>query len=294
MGAHIRLNSRVEKLTLSQNSIGVKVKSHGQYEELNAKMVIDAEGISSRLARKMGLQGPERRMIVNGVEAEVESVEEASLNSVEVYLGSKYAPGFYAWLIPKKEGKAKIGLATRKGNPKMFLEKLMTKHPAASTKLRKAKISDIRIHPITLGGPTSKPFSDRFLAVGDCVSQVKSTTGGGVVLGMTCAAIAAEIASDAIKQRNLSEFLTEYEKTLSQKIGFDTRTMVRIRKMLDAMSDRKLDRLISMCSRYGLEKTLKNVRDIDFQRRTLVRALQSPRTMVAASYFFLARLVGNP
>jgi digeranylgeranylglycerophospholipid reductase len=293
-GARVQLNSKVEKLTFHENGVQVRVKNQDKIETKTAKMVIDAEGISSRLARETGLPVLERRMIVNGVEAEVENIEGVRLDSVEVYFGSKYAPGFYAWLIPKKEGKAKIGLAAKNGHPKMLLEKLISRHPVASEKLRNAKIVNIAVHPITLGGPTSTPYSKRFLAVGDCASQVKSTTGGGVILGMTCAAIAAQIASEAIEKMNFSEFPCRYAKRLRQAIGFDARTMVRIRKTLDAMSDEKLDRLIYMCSRLGLEKTLRNVKDIDFQGRTLLHTLRSPRMLAALGYFLLTYLVGNP
>lgn len=293
-GACVQLNSKVEKLTFYENGVQVRVKHQDRTETKNAKLVIDAEGISSRLAREMGLPGPERQMIVNGVEAEVENVEGARLDSVEVYLGSEYASGFYAWLIPKTKGKAKIGLAAKKGNPKILLEKLMSRHPVASERLQNAKIVHVAVHPITLGGPTSTPYSNRFLAVGDCASQVKSTTGGGVILGMTCAAIAAQIASEAIEQMNFSEFPSRYVKRLRQAIGFDARTMVRMRKMLDAMSDGKLDRLIYVCSRLGLEKTLRSVNDIDFQGRSLLNTLRSPRMLTAIGYFLLTYFVGNP
>jgi flavin-dependent dehydrogenase len=258
-------------------------------------MVIDAEGISSRLLKETGLRGPDRHMIVNGVEAEVEGAEDVGSDSVEVYFGSEYAPGFYGWLIPKKDGKAKVGLAAKNGNPKLFLEKMMTKHPAASKKLRSARIIRTAVHPITLGGPTQESYSNRFLAVGDAASQVKSTTGGGVIFGMTCAAIAAQVTSEAINHDDFSlQFLSKYQKRCGEAVGFDAKTMIRMRKTLDRLSDEKLDRLIGMCARLGLEKTLRNVDDIDFQGQTLLHALRSPRMLGSIGYFLLTYVLGNP
>ena len=95
----------------------------------------------------------------------------------------------------------RLGLATNKGNPRDFLHKLMTKHPVASKQLGKAKITQIGYHAISLGGPINRTYANGFLAVGDCASQVKPTTGGGVIFGLTCAKIAAETASEAIKAR---------------------------------------------------------------------------------------------
>jgi flavin-dependent dehydrogenase len=229
------------------------------------------------------------------VEAEVEGAEDVGSDSVEVYFGSEYAPGFYGWLIPKKDGKAKVGLAAKNGNPRFFLEKLMTKHPAASKKLHNAKIIRTAVHPITLGGPTHESYSNRFLAVGDAASQVKSTTGGGVIFGMTCAAIAAQVTSEAINHDDFSlQFLSRYQKRCGEAVGFDAKTMIRMRKTLDRLSDEKLDRLIGMCARLGLEKTLRNVDDIDFQGQTLLHAFRSPRMLGAIGYFLLTYLLGNP
>ena len=87
-----------------------------------------------------------------------------------------------------------MGLATNQGNPHEFLRSLMFKHPVASKQLGKAKITQIGYHAITLGGPISKTYANGFLTCGDCASQVKPTTGGGVIFGLTCAKIAAQTA----------------------------------------------------------------------------------------------------
>ena len=295
-GANVCLNSRVKSLTFDNNIVnGVMVKHNNQTVKTRARMVIDGEGISSRLLREVGLQGLNRQMLVNGIEAEVENTKNIDLDSVELYFGSEYAPGFYAWLIPKKDGKAKVGLAAKTGNPKTFFEKLMTRHPVASAKLQNSRVVRTVLHPITLGGPAPKSFSNGFLAVGDAASQVKSTTGGGVIFGMTCAAIAAQVTSEAIERDDFSsEFLSTYQKRCGEALGFDVRTMIRMRKTLDAMSDEKLDRLTDMCARLGLEKTLRSVNDIDLQGRALLHVLRSPRMLTALGYFLLTYLIGNP
>jgi digeranylgeranylglycerophospholipid reductase len=197
-------------------------------------------------------------------------------------------------MIPKKDGNTKVGLAAKTGNPKTCFEKLMTRHPIASAKLKNSRIVRTVLHPITLGGPAPKSFSNGFLAVGDAASQVKSTTGGGVIFGMTCAAIAARVASEAIERDDFSsEFLSTYKRRCSEAFGFDAKTMIRMRKTLDIMSDEKLDRLIDMCARLGLEKTLRSVDDIDLQGRALLHVLRSPRMLTALGYFLLTYLIGN-
>jgi geranylgeranyl reductase family protein len=292
-GAIYRLNTRVEALILKNAfAEGALVKHEETTKNMQASVVVDAEGISSRILNEAGLPRPQK--FVKGVEAEVQNVKDAEPDVVDVYLGKNYAPGFYAWLIPKKDGKAKVGLAARTGNPKELLQKLMLKHPAASKKLQSARILKATFHPITLGGPTAQAYSNGFLAVGDAASQVKPTTGGGVIFGMTCAQVAAEVASEALGKNDLSkEFLCNYQNRCREIFGFDMKIMLRMRKTLDALSDERVDDAIALCAKLRLDKILQNVKDIDFQGQTLLQVLRSPRMLTALAYFFFAYLSAN-
>jgi len=296
-GARYCLNSRVQSLLMKDGLVkGVTVKQGDKAEErFPARIVVDAEGILSRILRQTGLSGLNRERLVYAVEAEVENVKDVELNAVEVFLGKKYAPGFYAWLMPRLDGTAKVGLATKAGNPKEFLQRLMLKHPVASKQLAKAKITRITFHPITLGGPISKAYSDGFLAVGDVASQVKPTTGGGVIFGLTCARIAAEVADEAIRRNGVSSnFLQMYQKRCKDMLSFDFNVMLRIRSFLDSLSDEKVDGVLRFCTRIGLDKTLENVEEIDFQGQALLKILTKPAMFAALAYFLTLYLAANP
>jgi len=286
-GARYCLNSRVQSLLMENGVVkGVNVKHGDEEERVPAKIVVDAEGIASRLLRQTGLSGLNGERLVYGVEAEVENVRGVELDAVEVFLGKIYALGFYAWLMPRLDGTAKVGLATNKGNPKEFLQRLILKHPVASKQLANAKITRIAFHPITLGGPISKAYSDGFLAVGDAASQVKPTTGGGVVFGLTCARIAAEVAAEAIRRNDVSaNFLALYQKRCTDTLGFDFGVMLRIRRFLDSLSDEKVDEVLRFCARIGLDKTLENVEEIDFQGQLFLKILTKPAMFAALAYF---------
>jgi digeranylgeranylglycerophospholipid reductase len=286
-GTRYCLNSRVQSLLMEDGVVkGVNVKQGDKEERVPAKIVVDAEGIASRLLRQTGLSGLNGERLVYGVEAEVENVKNLDLNAVEVFVGKAYAPGFYAWLMPRLDGTAKVGLATNKGNPKEFLQRLMLKHPVALKQLANAKITRIAFHPITLGGPISKAYSDGFLALGDAASQVKPTTGGGVVFGLTCARIAAEVADEAVRRNDVSaNFLALYQKRCTDTLGFDFGVMLRVRRFLDSLSDEKVDEVLRFCARIGLDKTLENVEEIDFQGQTLLKVMKKPNVFAALAYF---------
>ncbi|MDI6691269.1 MAG: NAD(P)/FAD-dependent oxidoreductase [Candidatus Bathyarchaeota archaeon] len=295
-GVSYHLNSRVESLIFEDGFVkGVSVNQNGKIEKFFAKIVVDAEGISSKILRQANLPTLNRRMLVNGVHGEVENVKDLEQDCVEVFLGNDYAPGFYAWLIPKGEDKAKVGLATKHGNPKEFLQQFMLKHPIASKKLRKVKILQMTFHPISLGGPISKTYSYGFLAVGDVASQVKPTTGGGLIFGLSCASIAAEVVHEALVRNDFSsEFLSIYQKRYEETFGFDMKFMLKVRKILNAMSDAEIHQAITLCKKLNLNKTLYNVKDIDFQGKSLLYLLRSPRILPVIFYFFFLYLSANP
>ena len=141
-GARFTLDSRVDSLVLENGYVrGVKVQSSSRQEIVHSKLVVDAEGVSSRLLRQVGLTPLKPEGLVYAVEAEVDNVADVDLDAVEVYFGNSYAPGFYGWLIPRPDCTAKLGLATSHGDPRTYLKRLMQKHPVASKQLAKAKIT---------------------------------------------------------------------------------------------------------------------------------------------------------
>jgi len=210
-GARYRMGSRVRSLILDDGFVkGVNTEREGDVELVEAKVVVDAEGLSSRFVKEAGLAPLQSGCLVNAVEAEVENVGNLEMDAVEVFLGKEYAPGFYGWIMPLLNGTAKVGLAAKNGNPKDLLQRLMLKHPVASKLLKGARAKHTSFHPITLGGPIAKTYVNGFLAVGDAASQVKPTTGGGVIFGLTCGQIAAETTFEAIRgERKLSEGISK-------------------------------------------------------------------------------------
>jgi digeranylgeranylglycerophospholipid reductase len=286
-GVKYRFKSGVKSLILDSGSVkGVALKGE---ERVEANLVIDAEGCSSKLLKKTGLNGLEGSMMVKGCQAEVDCVEDVEEDMVEVYLGSKAAPGFFAWIIPRKDGSAKVGLATESGDPRKYLRRFMEKHPVASEKLKKSRTTSISFHPIPLAGPIPKTYSDGFLVVGDAASQVKPTTGGGVIFGLTCARVAGEVAYEAVKMQDFSEaFLSRYQSRWKRLVGFELAAMLRMRRMLNSLSDSRIDGMIELCSRLGVDSVLEKAGDLDFQGRSLIPMIKYPGALAVISYFLFS------
>lgn len=286
-GATILAGNRVESV-LQRNSF-VNGVSLNNGQEWHSRIVIDAEGCASHLSRQIGLQGFNRSMAAIAASCEVSDTKDVDNNIVEVYLGQKYAPGLFAWIIPRRDGSAKVGLATRTGNPKAHLEQFLDLHPVARKKIKRRSVTNLSYHLIPLGGPIPRTYHSGFLAVGDVASQVKPTTGGGIVMGLTCAKIAGETAVKATQQNDFSEHsLSEYQRRCQKAIGFDMMMMKQIRSMLNHLPDSRIDKMINLCSKWNVNGVLQKVRDIDFQGKAMIPLLKSPAILMVIIYFIFA------
>ena len=293
VGVNFHFKSKVNSLILDSGVVkGVKINRDNERVESN--IVIDAEGCSSNLLKEIGLKGLKSSMVVRGIQAEFVDAEDLDEEMVEVYFGSKVAPGFFAWIIPKKDGRAKVGLATRKGDPREYLRNFVEKHPIAFKKLKNAKVIYKSLHPIPLDGPLTKTYSNGFLVVGDAASQVKPTTGGGVVFGLTCAKTAGEVAYKAVKKHDYSDsFLSNYQSQWKQLVGFDLFTMLQMRRMLDSLSDKRIDRVIELCNKFGISEVLERFGDIDFQGRSLISMIKYPGILSVIGYSIFSWLIST-
>jgi flavin-dependent dehydrogenase len=146
-----------------------------------------------------------------------------------------------------------------------------------------------------LSGPIERAYANGFLAVGDCASQVKPTTGGGVIFGLTCAKIAAEATSEALKRDDVSsDFLQIYQKRCADLLNFDFSVMLWLRRFLDSLSDDKMDEVLRFCGRMGVDKALSDVNEIDFQGKLVLKVLGKPSMLAALAYFAMLYLSANP
>jgi digeranylgeranylglycerophospholipid reductase len=255
------------------------------------KVVIDAEGAAAGLLRRSHFLDSKEQAMVTGVQGYASKIFSVAPDSVEIYLGNDYAPGFFAWIIPTLDGGAKVGLATNKGNPRTLLERFCAKHPVASKKIR-GPLSDVSFHPIPIGGPPSRTYGDGLVVVGDAASQVKPTTGGGVIFGMICARFAGETAAEAIETGDCSSaFLSRYQSLWEEELGNEFRVGKLTRSMLNGLGDKKVDRIFSIGRWFHIEDSLKEISEIDFEDRILRSSLRKPNVALAVGCAILSSLL---
>jgi len=280
-GASYLKGVSASSLLVCSNRVQGIVTGGSEEAKVKAKVVIDAEGTAAGLLRRSHFLDWRESAIVTGVQGYSSRATDVAPESVEIYLGNDYAPGFFAWIIPTQDGNAKVGLATDRGNPRTLLERFCTKHPVASKKIQNP-LGDVSFHPIPLGGPLSRTYGDGLIVVGDAASQVKPTTGGGVVFGLTCSRIAGETAAEAVEAGNYSSrFLSKYQSLWKEKLGGEFRIGRLTRQILNGLSDRKVDRIFSIGRWLHVEDAFGEITEIDFEERILETSLRKPRAALS-------------
>jgi len=292
-GATLNLNSRIDGMKRTDGLIRLELRD----AEVSCKMVIDAGGCGAPVSRYTDIFRQSKRQFVNSAQVHVERITDVDPDLVELYFGQQFAPGFFGWIIPRRDGSAKVGLAAApRSNIRLYFERFLKKHPVVSSKLRKAKfVTTPRYHPIPVSGARDRTYSDAFLAVGDAASQVKPTTGGGIVFGLACGRLAGQTAAKAILHGNTSSsILKSYDDSWRRLLDFDLKVMALLKRMLYGMPDKHLNRIFSMSNGFRTDEVLEKTSDIDFQGRALLSLGRDPRlfvTLLSASVLSLPSLL---
>ena len=251
-GAKYLLGRRVVRVEQHKDRVSV-VTDDGVTE---ARALVLAAGFGSQLNRQLGLG--EASDYVVGVQALVET---DGLDEVEVYLGRKVAPGFFAWLVPTRPGYALAGLLVRKSAPERFARFI-------SAREAEGKIKGPVDKPICWGiplRPLRKTYADRVLVVGDAAGQVKPTTGGGIFYSLLASEIASEALDQALGEDRLSaNRLGAYQKEWKRLLSNELEVGYSARRVFEFLGDSHISSLIHQASTNGFVAELANSPDVSF------------------------------
>jgi digeranylgeranylglycerophospholipid reductase len=266
-GAALACDARVVDIAVGRGGVEVTVRDgQGGVSRQAAAVAILATGVDFGLQKKLGLATPRDFLMGAQVEASL-----PGRGTTTLFFGRDVAPGAFAWSVPAGEGKARVGLLTKK-DPKVCLRKLLDVH--FGCRLGTEDEAPIRTKPVAQG-LLSGTFGDRVLAVGEAAGQTKTTTGGGISYGLTCADLAADVVLECFGRSSFgASDLSEYErrwKGLLQKeivVGHYTR------RMCARLSDGRIESLFHLAQTDGIVPIIREKADFDRHSGLIVALLQ--------------------
>ncbi len=191
--------------------------------KINTKVIVGADGLQSQVGKWAGLNTHIKLTeLASCLQFVVDGVKTDGL--LEIITGDKWAPGGYAWIFPKGNGYAEIGLGvTRtlaKQNAQRYLDQFM-KESFFKDRFLNARILEIQGGGVPLTAPLNIQYADNLILVGDAARHVNPITGGGIHTAMASGKIAGEFLAELIKsdKEPTKENLKEYQERWLNAMG---------------------------------------------------------------------------
>jgi len=278
MGAKIMMKTDAVGLLKKDEKItGVKVKQFDEEFEIEADVIVGADGVESKVGQWAGINTILKPN-------DLETCAQYTLTNVdfksdycEFHLGKKIAPGGYVWIFPKGKGVFNVGIGllaslSESGMALKLLDKFILNHP----ELKKGE-------PIRLlagAAPVAKPIEtvrNNLILVGDAARHVDPITGGGLTTSLEGGKIAGETIGKAVEQQKFDqEALSEYETGWKEAFGRKLRRDYMVKEIMLDFDDKTLNMLADSLKDYKFEEfsTLSLIKALVLKHPTLLMKLK--------------------
>ncbi|MDD4093219.1 MAG: NAD(P)/FAD-dependent oxidoreductase [Methanothrix sp.] len=259
-GALVMVKTRATGLTRKDGQIIVSAVCQGERLQIEAPLVIGADGVESKVARWAGMDSkmkPEDIMVCAQFLVLDEGIDP---DYCEFFFGNLIAPGGYIWIFPKGDGRANVGIGLQgsrsgPGMPVRLLESFIQK------RMPKAKVLQMMAGGIPTSGPMKSITSDGVMLVGDAAHQSDPLTGGGIINAMRAGVLAGQAAARAVSTEDASQAaLREYEGRWKSSFGKQLVKSYNAKKFFLSLDDDDFNHLVK--SLYGRDISSMHTKDL--------------------------------
>ena len=262
-GAEVRASARVSALEVESARVSATVGG----ETVHARLAVLACGASYAFQRRFGFGLP--RAYLHTAQRELPA---SRIADVELHFGQHVAPGGFAWAVPvvRPDGPyVRVGVMASRDAPGCYarmLERVGERCGVTSLDLPPRQ----KILPL---GAIVRTFGDRMLAIGDAAGLVKPTTGGGIYYSIVSAALAADVAVDALARDRLdAEALSAYERAWRNELADEFAAQHELRDAVTKLSDQAIDSFFQLAHTDGIMPIVRATARFN-EHRPLIRAL---------------------
>jgi len=242
-GARYMIKTQATDMVRENGRWRVSIKNLDGEDEIVANLVIGADGVESKVGRWAGLKTLNRLTDYHsGIQFEMAGVN-TDENYIHLFFGNEVSPLGYAWIFPKAFS-ANVGLGILEKGAKMraydYLKKFIEEHEDIFKNASPIEINSGGVPVAHFTGMAA----DGVMLVGDAAQLVNPIHGGGIVRAMHSSIMAAEVAEQALKEKNLSkERLMEYENMWNEEYEEKTNKLLKLRSFLEKLEDKDFELL---------------------------------------------------
>ena len=263
--------------------VGVVAKSQGKLIQFNAKVVIDASGFTSIVAKELGYVTQWKKFGA-GAEFEVKT-EKLEHDNWWLMVGQEYSPAGYAWIFPTSKNTARIGVGVGKPDsdvdPTVRLNELIDKKIGPIKDLGNIEKIEFHYGLIPNDGLSRKTVYDNLILVGDSAGQANPLVLEGIRYAIRFGEVAGKVAANAVKNNDTSESsLIPYEKEWKKAIESKINSAVKVQNRWVGLSDDEWDKELDIINELTADEFLDFIR-ADFGVAKMVKlATHHPKMMV--------------
>lgn len=260
--ADIYCGFRTGQLIVEPDGVFVTNKDGGQ--QLNAKLIIGADGAHSETAKQLAQRTVDKKHHVGSVRAYYENISGTEPFKTEVYFDKRFLPS-YLWIFPLPDNKANVGfgmlsseIIKRRANLKTMFYDFIEHTPALNKRFEKARqISVLEGFGLPLGSRQVTVSGTRFMLVGDAASLIDPISGDGIGNAMLSGKLAAEQAIKCFQANDFTHtYMAQYGRAVYETLAPELSMHHQIQQALFRMPF-LLDIAFSVGSNKYLNKLLK-------------------------------------
>jgi digeranylgeranylglycerophospholipid reductase len=233
-GSDLILGKTVTGITKSSVVMGSK--------EIKAKIIIAADGVDSRIGRLAGIKTKSKISMLGSCTQHTLVNIDVDFDSLEFYFGSTHAPGGYAWVFPKSENEANVGVGILKSDMQRALSVL---DRFIKNKFPKGKSIRFVSGCVPSALPPTECVRQNVLVVGDSARQVTPFTGAGIANAFVAGKIAGELVADVAVNNQPVSRLAEYDMLWRNVMEKKISKSYRLRNKV-LYNDRKIERFVTL------------------------------------------------
>ncbi|MGB0861789.1 MAG: NAD(P)/FAD-dependent oxidoreductase [Saprospiraceae bacterium] len=228
----VDLREGVQITAFERNETGYILYSKDKSTQIQAKLVIVADGAQSKFARQIGKIEIDPKHYAGSVRAYYKNVKGGDyLNRIELHFLKRLEPG-YLWIFPLPNGEANVGigmrtdlLKERKVNLKKEMIHVLKDDERFKDRFKDAElIGNLQGFGLPLGSKKRVISGDHFMLIGDAASLIDPLTGEGIGNATVSGRFAALHAAEALKANDFSaKFLSKYDKMVYDKLWKELR-----------------------------------------------------------------------